>query len=120
VTWPAGRLESLLTAIAIDGKWLRGVGDGQVKLFAALLHEEKMIIAQHRILDETTGRSYRIPGSRYLRTCRLLCQSFAPVAPRRMPSGESPGAALLASRRGQQAFIRTSGHLGCSAAVEAR
>jgi predicted transposase YbfD/YdcC len=49
----AGRLESLLTAIAIDGKWLRGVGDGQVKLFAAMLHEEKMIIAQHRIPDET-------------------------------------------------------------------
>jgi predicted transposase YbfD/YdcC len=50
----AGRLEPLLTAIAIDGKWLRGVGDGQVKLFAAMLHEEKMIIAQHRIPDETT------------------------------------------------------------------
>jgi len=50
----AGRLESLLTAIAIDGKWLRGVGDGQVKLFAAMLHEQKMIIAQHRIPDETT------------------------------------------------------------------
>jgi hypothetical protein len=50
----AGRLEPLLTAIAIDGKWLRGVGDGQVKLLAAMLHEQKMIIAQHRIPDETT------------------------------------------------------------------
>jgi predicted transposase YbfD/YdcC len=50
----AGRLEPLLTAIAIDGKWLRGAGDGQVKLFAAMLHEEKMIIAQRRIPDETT------------------------------------------------------------------
>jgi predicted transposase YbfD/YdcC len=50
----AGRLDGLLTAIAIDGKWLRGVGDGQFKLFAAMLHEEKMIIAQHRIPDETT------------------------------------------------------------------
>jgi len=50
----AGRLDGLLTAIAIDGKWLRGVGDGQVKLFAAMLHEEKVIIAQHRIPDETT------------------------------------------------------------------
>jgi hypothetical protein len=50
----AGRLEPLLTAIAIDGKWLRGVGDGQVELFAAMLHEQKMIIAQHRIPDETT------------------------------------------------------------------
>jgi len=49
----AGRLEGLLTAIAIDGKWLRGVADGQVKLFAAMLHEEKVIIAQHRIPDDT-------------------------------------------------------------------
>jgi DDE_Tnp_1-associated/Transposase DDE domain len=49
----AGRLRGLLTAIAIDGKWLRGVADGQVKLFAALLHEEKVIIAQRRIPDET-------------------------------------------------------------------
>jgi hypothetical protein len=37
----AGRLEEPLTAIAIDGKWLRGVLDGQVKLFAAMLHEER-------------------------------------------------------------------------------
>jgi predicted transposase YbfD/YdcC len=50
----AGRLEHLLAAIAIDGKWLRGVGDGQVKLFAAMLHQEKIVIAQHRIPDETT------------------------------------------------------------------
>ena len=50
----AGRLDGLLRAIAIDGKWLRGVGDGQVKLFAAMLHEEKVVIAQHRIPDETT------------------------------------------------------------------
>ncbi|MBI3686233.1 MAG: ISAs1 family transposase [Actinobacteria bacterium] len=50
----AGRLDGLLRAIAIDGKWLRGVADGQVKLFAAMLHEEKVIIAQHRIPDETT------------------------------------------------------------------
>jgi hypothetical protein len=50
----AGRLDELLTAIAIDGKWLRGVLDGQVKLFAAMLHEEKVVIAQHRIPDETT------------------------------------------------------------------
>jgi hypothetical protein len=32
----AGRLDHLLTAIAIDGKWLRGVADGQVKLFGLL------------------------------------------------------------------------------------
>jgi predicted transposase YbfD/YdcC len=50
----AGRLGGLLTAIAIDGKWLRGVADGQVKLFAAMLHENKVMIAQHRIPDQTT------------------------------------------------------------------
>jgi predicted transposase YbfD/YdcC len=50
----AGRLDGLLTAIAIDGKWLRGVADGQVKLFAAMLQDEKVIIAQHRIPDDTT------------------------------------------------------------------
>jgi predicted transposase YbfD/YdcC len=49
----AGRLAGPLTAIAIDGKWLRGVADGQVKLFAAMLHEEKVMIAQHRIPDDT-------------------------------------------------------------------
>jgi hypothetical protein len=49
-----GRLDGLLAAIAIDGKWLRGVLDGQVKLFAAILHEKKAVIAQHRIPDETT------------------------------------------------------------------
>jgi predicted transposase YbfD/YdcC len=50
----AGKPDGLLTAIAIDGKWLRGVLDGQVKLFSAMLHEEKAVIAQHRIPDETT------------------------------------------------------------------
>ena len=50
----AGRLDGLLTAIAIDGKWLRGVAGGQVKLFAAMLQEEKVIIGQHRVPDETT------------------------------------------------------------------
>jgi predicted transposase YbfD/YdcC len=50
----AGRLDGLMTAIAIDGKWLRGVLGGQVKLFSAMLHEEKAVIAQHRIPDETT------------------------------------------------------------------
>ena len=50
----AGGLDGLLTAIAIDGKWLRGVADGQVKLFAAMLHEGKVMIAQHRIPDQTT------------------------------------------------------------------
>lgn len=50
----AGRLENLLTAIAIDGKRLRGIGDGQqVKLFAAMLLEEKVIISQHAIPEDT-------------------------------------------------------------------
>ena len=49
----AGRLEEALTAIAIDGKWLRGVADGQVKLFAAMLHGDGVVIAQHRIPDDT-------------------------------------------------------------------
>jgi predicted transposase YbfD/YdcC len=50
----AGKLDGLLTAIAIGGKWLRGVPDGQVRLFSAMLHEEKAVIAQHRIPDDTT------------------------------------------------------------------
>jgi Transposase DDE domain len=49
----AGKLDGLLTAIAIDGKWLRGVADGQVKLFAAMLHDDGVIIAQHRTPDDT-------------------------------------------------------------------
>jgi predicted transposase YbfD/YdcC len=50
----AGKLDGPLTAIAIDGKWLRGVLDGQVKLFSAMLHEDKAVIAQVRIPDDTT------------------------------------------------------------------
>jgi predicted transposase YbfD/YdcC len=49
----AGRLEETLTAIAIDGKWLRGVAGGPVKLFSAMLHGNGVIIAQHRIPDDT-------------------------------------------------------------------
>jgi predicted transposase YbfD/YdcC len=50
----AGRLDNLLRAIAIDGKWLRGIGDRQqVKLFAAMLHEQKVIVAQHAIPEDT-------------------------------------------------------------------
>jgi hypothetical protein len=61
----AGRLDGLLTAIAIDGKWLRGVADGQVKLFAAMLQEEKVVIARHRIPDETTETTQvkELPGN---------------------------------------------------------
>ena len=39
--------------VAIDGKWLRGVGDGPVKLFSALQRDQGVIIAQTRIPDET-------------------------------------------------------------------
>jgi len=50
-----GRLdEEALTAIAIDGKWLCGVLDGRVKLFAAMLHQDKTVIAQVRVPDDTT------------------------------------------------------------------
>jgi predicted transposase YbfD/YdcC len=48
-----GKLEHLLTAIAIDGKWLRGVAGGQVRLLAAMLHEDKVMIAQHQIPGDT-------------------------------------------------------------------
>ncbi|MCW2890739.1 MAG: transposase family protein [Actinomycetia bacterium] len=40
--------------VAIDGKWLRGAGDGPVKLFSALQHGDGVIIAQTRIPDDTT------------------------------------------------------------------
>ena len=57
----AGKLEPLLTAIAIDGKWLRGIADGTEKLFAAMLHDEKVIIGQHRIPEGTNADH---PGQR--------------------------------------------------------
>ena len=38
-----GQLEEVRAA-AVDGKWLCGVGDGQVKLLAAMLHQEKVMI----------------------------------------------------------------------------
>lgn len=47
----AGRLDGLLVALAIDGKWLRGV-EGVI-LFSAMLQEEKVVIAQHQIPDGT-------------------------------------------------------------------
>jgi hypothetical protein len=50
----AGTLDGLLTAIAVDGKWLRGVLDGQARLFSALLHDTKTVIAQVRAPDDTT------------------------------------------------------------------
>jgi predicted transposase YbfD/YdcC len=47
----AGRLEPLLTALAIDGKWLRGV-EG-ICLFSAMLHDEKVVVAQRLIPEDT-------------------------------------------------------------------
>jgi predicted transposase YbfD/YdcC len=38
----------------VDGKWLRGVGNGQVKLLAAMLHEERVTVGQVRVPDGTT------------------------------------------------------------------
>jgi hypothetical protein len=54
----------LLTAIAIDGKWLHGVADGHGKLFAALLHEKKVIIAM-KLADWSVKRhSFAAAGGR--------------------------------------------------------
>lgn len=47
----AQRLQGLLVALAIDGKWLRGVQG--VALFSAMLHQEKVVIAQHQIPEGT-------------------------------------------------------------------
>jgi predicted transposase YbfD/YdcC len=49
----AGKPGGLTEHVAIDGKWLRGVGDGPVKLLSALRHGDGVIIAQTRIRDET-------------------------------------------------------------------
>ena len=37
----AGQPQKALTAIAIDGKWLRGVGDRQVKLLVAMARRRR-------------------------------------------------------------------------------
>ena len=43
-----GKLENLLTWIAIDGKWLRGIGDGQqVKLFSKEIMPAVTILDAH-------------------------------------------------------------------------
>jgi predicted transposase YbfD/YdcC len=50
---PARQQDGPPEHIAIDGKWLRGVGDGPVKLFSALQHGDGVLIAQTRIPDDT-------------------------------------------------------------------
>lgn len=52
-------MDGLLTAIAIDGKRLRGVPDGQVKLVAAMLHQEKAVIAQPELQRAVFGAIQR-------------------------------------------------------------
>lgn len=47
----AGRLEPLLTALAVDGKHLRGT-DGVV-LFSAMLHHERVVVAQRQVPEGT-------------------------------------------------------------------
>jgi hypothetical protein len=47
----AGRLEPLLTALAVDGKHLRGT-DGVV-LFSAMLHHERVVVAQRQVPEDT-------------------------------------------------------------------
>jgi hypothetical protein len=44
----------------IDGKWLRGVVGGQVKLFAPILHEEKVIrrnMNRRHMINDHHGRT---------------------------------------------------------------
>jgi predicted transposase YbfD/YdcC len=47
----SGRLEPLLTALAIDGKHLRGT-DGVV-LFSAMLHDRRVVVAQRQVPEGT-------------------------------------------------------------------
>lgn len=47
----AGRLEPLLTALAVDGKHLRG--SGGVVLFSAMLHEQRVVVAQRAVPNGT-------------------------------------------------------------------
>ena len=112
----AGRLDHLLTAIAIDGKWLRGVADGQVKLFAAMLHEEKVMIAQHRIPDETTETTQvRECWSPWTWRTRwslptLPMPSRRPRSTSRQQRQREPGIGLLPVRQGQPA-VTAARHL---------
>ena len=47
----AGWLDHLLRALAIDGKWLRGVPE--VKLFAAMLHQGNVVVGPPLIPEDT-------------------------------------------------------------------
>jgi hypothetical protein len=59
--WLAERVCAKGKGIALDGKTLRGSGDGDrppVQLLSALLHREGIVLAQHRVADKTN----EIPG----------------------------------------------------------
>lgn len=59
--WLAAELSLKGEGIALDGKTLRGSGDGDsppVQLLSALLHREGIVLAQHRVPDKTN----EIPG----------------------------------------------------------
>ena len=59
--WLATRTSMKGEGIALDGKTLRGSGDGTsppVQLLSALLHREGIVLAQHRVPDKTN----EIPG----------------------------------------------------------
>lgn len=59
--WLAAQTSLKNEGIALDGKTLRGSGDGDnppVQLLSALLHREGLVLAQHRVPDKTN----EIPG----------------------------------------------------------
>ena len=90
----AGRLDGLLTAIAIGGKRLRGVLDGQVKLFAAMLRQEKVIFGQLKALLRTVDLQGAVVAADAL--CRQWTRRWA----------RRPG---LASRRRGRPLPQASG-----------
>ena len=54
--WLAEQVSAEGACIALDGKTLRGSGDGDlppVQLLSALLHREGIVLAQHRVADKT-------------------------------------------------------------------
>jgi len=71
-------VEGLLTAIAIDGKWLRGVADGQAKLFSAL--GQWGIESVHWLRDtayaEDANTGYTGDGPQVMATFRNLAISL--------------------------------------------
>lgn len=73
-----GRLEDELRAAAADGKRLRGVGDGPVKPFAAMPHEEKVMAGQVRV--------FMLPSATSPSACSASRESPRSSAPLRPPA----------------------------------